>query len=409
MQFYALDIDKIRADFPVLARSVHNRPLVYFDNAATTQKPQVVIDALTDYYSNYNSNVHRGVHSLSQQATTAFEAVRDKVQAFIHARYRHEVIFTRGCTEAINLVAATWGRKNISAGDEILISAMEHHSNIVPWQMLCEEKGARLVVCPLLDDGSLNLEMLFSMMNSRTRLLALTHISNTLGTINPVKLITGKAHEKGITVLIDGAQALSHMEVDVQDIGCDFYTFSAHKIYGPMGIGGLYGREEVLSAMPPYQGGGEMIKSVSFERTTYNELPYKFEAGTPNVGGAIAFGAAIDYVNSIGLQTIARMEHELLTYATGRLLENPLVRIIGTSPEKASLISFMIDRIHPFDAGTIIDQLGIAVRTGTHCTQPLMDKLGIPGTIRASFAFYNTKAEIDRLIEAIGKVEEIFL
>ncbi|MBL7905916.1 MAG: cysteine desulfurase [Bacteroidales bacterium] len=409
MQFYALDIDKIRADFPVLARSVHNRPLVYFDNAATTQKPQVVIDALTDYYSNYNSNVHRGVHSLSQQATTAFEAVRDKVQAFIHARYRHEVIFTRGCTEAINLVAATWGRKNISAGDEILISAMEHHSNIVPWQMLCEEKGARLVVCPLLDDGSLNLEMLFSMMNSRTRLLALTHISNTLGTINPVKLITGKAHEKGITVLIDGAQALSHMEVDVQDIGCDFYTFSAHKIYGPMGIGGLYGREEVLSAMPPYQGGGEMIKSVSFERTTYNELPYKFEAGTPNVGGTIAFGAAIDYVNSIGLQTIARMEHELLTYATGRLLENPLVRIIGTSPEKASLISFMIDRIHPFDAGTIIDQLGIAVRTGTHCTQPLMDKLGIPGTIRASFAFYNTKAEIDRLIEAIGKVEEIFL
>jgi cysteine desulfurase/selenocysteine lyase len=409
MQFYALDIDKIRADFPVLARSVHNRPLVYFDNAATTQKPQVVIDALTDYYSNYNSNVHRGVHSLSQQATTAFEAVRDKVQAFIHARYRHEVIFTRGCTEAINLVAATWGRKNISAGDEILISAMEHHSNIVPWQMLCEEKGARLVVCPLLDDGSLNLEMLFSMMNSRTRLLALTHISNTLGTINPVKLITGKAHEKGITVLIDGAQALSHMEVDVQDIGCDFYTFSAHKIYGPMGIGGLYGREEVLSAMPPYQGGGEMIKSVSFERTTYNELPYKFEAGTPNVGGTIAFGAAIDYVNNIGLQTIARMEHELLTYATGRLLENPLVRIIGTSPEKASLISFMIDRIHPFDAGTIIDQLGIAVRTGTHCTQPLMDKLGIPGTIRASFAFYNTKAEIDRLIEAIGKVEEIFL
>jgi cysteine desulfurase/selenocysteine lyase len=335
--------------------------------------------------------------------------VRDKVQAFIHARYRHEVIFTRGCTEAINLVAATWGRKNISAGDEILISAMEHHSNIVPWQMLCEEKGARLVVCPLLDDGSLNLEMLFSMMNSRTRLLALTHISNTLGTINPVKLITGKAHEKGITVLIDGAQALSHMEVDVQDIGCDFYTFSAHKIYGPMGIGGLYGREEVLSAMPPYQGGGEMIKSVSFERTTYNELPYKFEAGTPNVGGTIAFGAAIDYVNNIGLQTIARMEHELLTYATGRLLENPLVRIIGTSPEKASLISFMIDRIHPFDAGTIIDQLGIAVRTGTHCTQPLMDKLGIPGTIRASFAFYNTKAEIDRLIEAIGKVEEIFL
>lgn len=409
MQFNALDIDKIRADFPVLARSVHNKPLVYFDNAATTQKPQVVIDALTDYYCNLNSNVHRGVHYLSQQATTAFEAVRDQVQAFIHARSRHEVIFTRGCTEAINLVASSWGRKYITAGDEILISAMEHHSNIVPWQMLCEEKGARLVVCPLLNDGSLDLEMLFSLMGSKTKLLALTHISNTLGTINPVKQITGMAHEKGITVLIDGAQALSHMQVDVQDIGCDFYTFSAHKIYGPMGIGGLYGREEVLSTMPPYQGGGEMIKSVSFEHTTYNELPYKFEAGTPNVGGTIAFGAAIAYVNSIGLQTIARMEHELLTYATGRLLEDPLVRIIGTSPEKASLISFMIDGIHPYDAGTIIDQLGIAVRTGTHCTQPLMDKLGIPGTIRASFAFYNTKAEIDRLIEAIGKVKEIFL
>lgn len=409
MQFNALDIDKIRADFPVLARSVHNKPLVYFDNAATTQKPQVVIDALTDYYCNLNSNVHRGVHYLSQQATTAFEAVRDQVQAFIHARSRHEVIFTRGCTEAINLVASSWGRKYITAGDEILISAMEHHSNIVPWQMLCEEKGARLVVCPLLNDGSLDLEMLFSLMGSKTKLLALTHISNTLGTINPVKQITGMAHEKGITVLIDGAQALSHMQVDVQDIGCDFYTFSAHKIYGPMGIGGLYGREEVLSTMPPYQGGGEMIKSVSFEHTTYNELPYKFEAGTPNVGGTIAFGAAIAYVNSIGLQTIARMEHELLTYATGRLLEDPQVRIIGTSPEKASLISFMIDGIHPYDAGTIIDQLGIAVRTGTHCTQPLMDKLGIPGTIRASFAFYNTKAEIDRLIEAIGKVKEIFL
>lgn len=409
MQFNAIDIDKIRADFPVLARSVHNKPLVYFDNAATTQKPQVVIDALTDYYCNLNSNVHRGVHYLSQQATTAFEAVRDQVQAFIHARSRYEVIFTRGCTESINLVASTWGRKYITAGDEILISAMEHHSNIVPWQMLCEEKGARLVVCPLLDDGSLDLEILFSLMGSKTRLLALTHISNTLGTINPVKQITGMAHEKGITVLIDGAQALSHMQVDVQDIGCDFYAFSAHKIYGPMGIGGLYGREEVLSTMPPYQGGGEMIKSVSFEHTTYNELPYKFEAGTPNVGGTIAFGAALGYVNSIGLQTIARMEHELLTYATGRLLEDPQVRIIGTSPEKASLISFMIDGIHPYDAGTIIDQLGIAVRTGTHCTQPLMDKLGIPGTIRASFAFYNTKAEIDRLIEAIGKVEEIFL
>jgi len=404
-----MKIEEIRADFPILSRLVHDKPLVYFDNAATTQKPQVVIDALVEYYSTLNSNVHRGVHYLSQQATEAFEAVREKVRVFVNARYCHEIIYTRGCTESINLVAATWGRANIRNGDEILISALEHHSNIVPWQMLCEEKGAKLTVCPILEDGSLDMAALAGLMTSRTRLLAVTHISNALGTINPVREITRMAHEKDIVVLIDGAQALSHMKVDVQDIGCDFYAFSAHKVYGPMGIGGLYGREELLNAMPPYQGGGEMIKSVTFERTTYNELPFKFEAGTPNVADVLGFGAAIDYVNGIGIENIAAIEHELLLYATHKFSSDPLIRIIGNAPEKASLISFMIDKIHPYDAGTIIDRFGIAVRTGTHCTQPLMDSLGIPGTIRASFAFYNTKEEIDKLMEAILKVEALFL
>jgi len=404
-----MDIEKIRSDFPILSRMVHNKPLIYFDNAATTQKPQVVIDALVDYYSNMNSNVHRGVHYLSQQATNAFEEVRVKIQKYLNAKYNYEIIYTRGCTESINLVAGTWGRANIGTGDEILISALEHHSNIVPWQMLCEEKRAKLRVCPILDDGSLDINALAELLTAKTKLLAITHISNTLGTINPVKEITRMAHEKGITVLIDGAQALSHMKVDVQDIGCDFYAFSGHKVYGPMGIGGLYGREEVLNAMPPYQGGGEMIKSVTFEKTTYNELPFKFEAGTPNVGDAIAFGAALDYVNAIGLEAISAYENELLRYATEKFKSDPLIRIIGTAPEKASLISFLIDKIHPYDAGTIIDQYGIAVRTGSHCTQPLMDSLGIPGTIRASFAFYNTKEEIDKLMKAITKVEELFL
>ncbi len=404
-----MDIDKIRSEFPILGRSVHNKPLVYFDNAATTQKPQVVIDALVDYYANLNSNVHRGVHFLSQQATTAFEEAREKIRKFLNARYNYEIIYTRGCTESINLVAGSWGRANIHAGDEILITALEHHSNIVPWQMLCEEKGAKLKVCPILEDGSLDMAALSQMLTTAVRLVAVTHISNTLGTINPVKEITRMAHEKGIVVLIDGAQALSHMKVDVQDIGCDFYAFSGHKVYGPMGIGGLYGREEVLNAMPPYQGGGEMIRSVTFEKTIYNELPFKFEAGTPNVGDAIGFGVALDYISNIGLDQIAAREHELLAYATERFKGDPLIRIIGNAPEKASLISFMIDKIHPYDAGTIIDQFGIAVRTGTHCTQPLMDSLGIPGTIRASFAFYNTREEIDKLMEAISKVEELFL
>ncbi|PKO97885.1 MAG: cysteine desulfurase CsdA [Bacteroidetes bacterium HGW-Bacteroidetes-9] len=405
----ASEIEKIRAGFPILSRTVHNKPLVYFDNAATTQKPQIVIDALLNYYTSLNSNVHRGVHFLSQQATAAFEEVRGKLRDFLNAAHSHEIIFTRGCTESINLVASTWGRVNIKAGDEILISALEHHSNIVPWQMLCEEKGAKLKVCPILDDGSLNMTAFSQLLSEKTKLVAITHISNTLGTILPVKEITRIAHEKGIVVLVDGAQALSHMPVDVQDIGCDFYTFSAHKVYAPMGIGGLYGREDLLNAMPPYQGGGEMIKNVTFENTTYNDLPFKFEAGTPNVGDVIAFGAAIDYVKNIGLDFIEAHEQELLRYATEKLSSNPLIRIIGNAPEKASLISFLIDKIHPYDAGTIIDQLGIAVRTGTHCTQPLMHSLGITGTIRASFAFYNTKEEIDRLIDAIAKVESFFL
>jgi cysteine desulfurase/selenocysteine lyase len=404
-----LDPEIIRADFPILSRKVHNKPLVYFDNAATTQKPQAVIDALVGYYTGINSNVHRGVHYLSQQATIAFEEVRGKIQHFVNAKFSHEIIYTRGCTEAINLVAASWGKVNVGKGDEILISGMEHHSNIVPWQMLCEEKGAVLKVCPLHPDGSLDMEAYSTMLGEKTRLVAITHISNTLGTINPVKEITRLAHEKGIAVLIDGAQTLSHMKVDVQDIGCEFYAFSAHKVYGPMGIGALYGKEDVLNAMPPYQGGGEMIKSVTFEKTLYNELPFKFEAGTPNVGDVIGFGAALDYISAIGIERIAAWEQELLRYATEKLSADPTIRIIGTAPEKASLISFLIEGIHPFDAGTIIDHMGVAVRTGTHCTQPLMDGLGISGTIRASFAFYNTKQEIDRLMEAIEKVKEFFL
>ncbi|MCB9014968.1 MAG: cysteine desulfurase [Lentimicrobiaceae bacterium] len=405
----ASDIEKIRADFPILKRQVHQKPLVYFDNAATTQKPQVVIDALVDYYTHLNSNVHRGVHFLSQQATIAFEDVRVKIQKYLNARFSHEIIYTRGCTEAVNLVAATWGRQNILPGDEILISAMEHHSNIVPWQMLCEEKGALLKVIPLLENGALDMNAFEVLLTDKTKLLAITHISNTMGTVNPVKEISRLAHEKGVTVLVDGAQALSHLKIDVQDIDCDFYTFSAHKVYGPMGIGGLYGRQELLNTMPPYQGGGEMIRNVTFEKTTYNDLPFKFEAGTPNVGDVLGFGAALDYVNSIGIESIAAYENLLLQYATERFNSDPLIRIIGTAPGKASLISFLIDKIHPYDAGTIIDHFGIAVRTGTHCTQPLMDSLGIPGTIRASFAFYNTFDEIDKLVEAIKKVEELFL
>lgn len=408
-QIQLLDPMVIRKDFPILSTMVNNHPLVYLDNAATTQKPQVVLNALIDYYTHYNANVHRGVHNLSQQATVAFEDVREKIRQFINARYSHEIIYTRGTTESINLVASTWGRKNIQAGDEILISEIEHHSNIVPWQMLCEEKQAHLKVIPIHENGTLNMEAFYQMLNSKVKLLAITHVSNTLGTITPLKELIEAAHANNTMVLVDGAQALSHIKVDVQDLDCDFYAFSAHKVYGPMGIGGLYGKEKILEAMPPYQGGGEMIQSVSFEKTTYNELPFKFEAGTPNAGGAIGFGAALDYVKKLGIENIAAYEHQLCAYATERLMENSNIRIVGTAPDKASVISFLIDRIHPFDAGTILDQMGIAVRTGNHCTQPLMEKYGVPGTIRASLAFYNTEAEIDVLIKGIAKVEQLFL
>lgn len=408
-QMQVLDPMVVRRDFPILSQKVNNRPLVYFDNAATTQKPQSVIQSLVDYYEGYNSNVHRGVHALSLKATNGFEGARETIRQFINARYTHEIIYTRGTTEAINLVASTWGRQNIKAGDEILISELEHHSNIVPWQLLCEEKNAVLRVLPVTDDGSLDLEAFSLLLNERTRLFAITHVSNSLGTINPLKELIALAHNNNTLVLVDGAQALSHIKVDVQDLDCDFYAFSAHKVYGPMGIGGLYGKENILDSMPPYQGGGEMIKSVTFQKTQYNELPFKFEAGTPNAGGAIAFATALDYVSSLGINTIAAYENELCAYATNRLLERGNIRLIGTAPEKAAVISFLIDKIHPYDAGTILDQLGIAVRTGNHCTQPLMDRYGLPGTIRASLAFYNTKDEVDLMIEGINKVETLFL
>ncbi|HLN52353.1 MAG TPA: cysteine desulfurase [Lentimicrobium sp.] len=404
-----LDPVLIRKDFPILSQKVNNRPLVYFDNAATTQKPRVVIEALTDYYTKYNANVHRGVHHLSLMATNAFEAARENIRQFINAGCNYEIIFTRGTTESINLIASSWGRQNIEKGDEILLTELEHHSNIVPWQMLCEEKQAKLKIIPINDDGTLNMDAFQLMLNKNTKLLALTHVSNSLGTINPLKEIIETAHDNNTLVLVDGAQALSHLSVNVIDLDCDFYTFSAHKMYGPMGIGGFYGKEKLLEAMPPYQGGGEMIRSVKFEKTTYNELPFKFEAGTPNVGDAIAFGAALDYIREIGIDNIAAYEQYLLDYLTTRIREDKSVRIIGTAPDKTSVLSFLVDNIHPYDTGTIFDQMGIAVRTGNHCTQPLMERLGILGTVRASMAFYNTTDEIDRLLEAIEKVKQLFL
>lgn len=405
----AFDPNVIRKDFPVLSQKVNNRPLIYFDNAATTQKPQVVIDAIVDYYTRYNSNVHRGVHHLSQIATQAFEDVREIIRAFINARNSFEIIYTRGTTESINLVASTWGRENIGQGDEILITELEHHSNLVPWQRLCEEKKAVLRVIPVKDDGSVDMDGYAALLTDKSKLLAVSHVSNSLGTVLPVKEMIAMAHANNTLVLVDGAQALSHIKVDVQDLDCDFYAFSAHKVYGPMGIGGLYGKEDLLNAMPPYQSGGEMISTVSFEKTVYNELPFKFEAGTPNVADTIGFGAAIKYISGLGIENIAAWEHELCRYATARLLEDPSITIVGTATEKASVISFLIDGIHPYDAGTILDQLGIAVRTGNHCTQPLMERLGIFGTIRASLAFYNTREEVDALIKGIAKVKELFL
>jgi cysteine desulfurase/selenocysteine lyase len=396
-----------RHHFPVLRQFVKGKPLVYFDNAATSQKPQVVIDAIMRYYQEENSNIHRGVHYLSEKATQAYEAARVKVQRFLNAGHHQEIIFVRGTTEAINLVAYSYGRPNVGKGDEVLISAMEHHSNIVPWQILCQEKEAALRVIPMNDDGELLLDRFESMLNERTKIIALVHVSNALGTINPVKQMIATAHQRGIPVMIDGAQAVPHMPVDVRDLDCDFYAFSSHKTFGPTGVGVLYGKLHHLEAMPPYQGGGDMIKSVTFEKTIYNDLPQKFEAGTPSIASGIGLGAAIDYLNNLDMQAVAGHEHDLLAYATQELSAIKGVHIIGRAKEKASVVSFVIDGIHPHDIGTILDDEGIAIRTGHHCAQPVMQRFGIPATARASFAFYNTKEEVDVLVQGIHKVIEV--
>ena len=399
-----IDSQKIRADFPILYQTVNGKPLVYFDNAATSQKPQVVIDAEANYYKEINANIHRGVHTLSQLATDAYEASRHKIQQHINAKFSHEVLFTSGTTHGINLVAN--GFTNfLKPGDEVMVSALEHHSNIVPWQMLCEKTGAKLVVIPMNETGELIRSEYERLLSDKTKIVTVNHISNALGTINPIQWMIEKAHEVGAAVLIDGAQATPHLKPDVQDLDCDFYVFSGHKICGPTGTGILYGKEEWLNKLPPYQGGGEMIASVSFEKTTYAELPHKFEAGTPNIAGGIVLGTAIDYLNEIGFENIAAYEHELLEYGTKRLLEIEGLKIYGTASQKTSVISFNLDGIHPYDVGTIIDKLGIAVRTGHHCAQPIMDFYQIPGTLRASFAFYNTKEEIDALVEAVKKAK----
>jgi cysteine desulfurase / selenocysteine lyase len=400
-------ISKIREDFPILHQLVYKKPLVYFDNAASTQKPRQVIDAIREYYEKDNCNIHRGVHYLSMKATEAYEETRNEVRDFIHAKNAYEIIFTKGATESLNLVASTFGKKFIKPGDEVITTIMEHHSNFVPWQQICLERNAALKVVTVNEDGGLRMEELYSMINEKTRLIALTHVSNVLGTINPVKEIVAYAHQQGVPILIDGAQGVSHLPVDVRDMDCDFYCFSGHKMNAPMGIGVLYGKEKWLEEMPPYQMGGEMIKDVYLDRTTFNELPYKFEAGTPNVEGVMGLRAAMRYLNDLGMQEIAAYEEHLLTYATNKLSEIGGIRFFGTSPHKASLISFLIGDIHHYDAGTIIDKMGIAIRTGHHCAMPLMDYLGIPGTLRASFAFYNTTEEIDLLIEAILKVKEM--
>jgi len=401
------DVEKVRADFPILSERVHGRPLVYLDNAATSQKPEAVIQAIANYYRYDNANIHRGVHLLSQRATDAYEATRAAVQRFIHARSASEIVYVRGTTEAINLVAQTYGQTHVAAGDEVLITALEHHSNIVPWQMLCDLKGAKLRVAPINHRGELLLDEFEKLLGSRTKIAAFAHVSNALGTINPAREMIRMAHAKGIPVLVDGAQAVPHMPVDVQDLDCDFYAFSAHKMYGPTGIGILYGKAELLEAMPPYQGGGDMISSVTFERTTYNKVPHKFEAGTPNIAGVAGLGAAIAYIESIGIEAIGAREHEVLLYGAERLEATPGVRLIGTADNKAGVLSFVLENIHPHDIGTILDQEGIAVRTGHHCAQPVMDFFCIPATVRASLALYNTKEEIDALIAGIEGVKEM--
>jgi cysteine desulfurase/selenocysteine lyase len=402
-----LDVQAIRAEFPILERTVRGKPLVYLDNAATSQKPRFVLDAIARYYEEENANIHRGVHYLSERATADYEKVRERVQRFLNAAKSSEIIFVRGTTEGINLVAQTYGRTHVGPGDEVLITAMEHHSNIVPWQMLCAEKSAKLRVAPINDRGELVIEEFESLLGPRTKIAAFTHVSNALGSVNPVRRMTEMAHRRHIPVLVDGAQAVPHMAVDVQAIDCDFYTFSGHKIYGPTGIGVLYGKAALLDAMPPYQGGGDMISSVTFERTTYNKVPYKFEAGTPDIAGVIGLGAALEYVTDVGMDAIASHEHELLGYATRQISTIPGLRLIGTAAEKAGVLSFVLNDIHPHDIGTILDQEGIAIRTGHHCSQPVMDRFCIPATARASLALYNTREDIDALARGIERVREV--
>jgi len=403
------DVARIRAEFPILTRLLaHGRPLVYLDNAATSQKPQAVIESVCGYYGCNNANIHRGVHTLSVEATQAYEAARRKMQRFLGAERPEEIVFVRSCTEAVNLVAQTWGRANVRPGDEVLITHMEHHSNIVPWQILCEQNGATLRVAPIDDSGELRIDEFERLLSDRTRIAAFTHVSNALGTVNPVRELVELARKVGAVTLIDGAQAAPHLPIDVRGIGCDFYCVTGHKMFGPTGAGALYGRYALLDAMPPYQGGGEMIKSVTFEKTEYNAVPHKFEAGTPNISGVVGLGAAIDYVERVGLAAIGAHERDLLEYATAQLSAIPQVRLYGVARHKAAVVSFTIDGVHPHDAGTILDQQGVAVRTGHHCAQPVMDRFGIPATCRASFALYNTREEVDALVSGVRKVIEVF-
>jgi cysteine desulfurase/selenocysteine lyase len=401
------DVEKVRRDFPILQQQVHGKPLVYLDNAATTQKPLAVMKAIEDYYRRDNSNIHRGVHTLSERATEHYEVARTAIQHLLNAAHSKEIIFVRGTTEAINLVAQTYGRQNVGSGDDVLITAMEHHSNIVPWQLLCEEKGAKLRVAPINDEGELLLGEFEKLLGPKTKIVAVSHLSNALGTINPVREIVRMAHARNIPVLVDGAQAAPRMPVDVQELDCDFYAISGHKMYGPTGIGALYGKTSLLEAMPPYQGGGDMIASVTFEKTVYNRLPYKFEAGTPNIADTIGLGAAVEYLERLGLEDIERHEHDVLSYATEQVSAIPGVTIVGTAKEKAGVLSFTIEGIHPHDIGTILDNEGIAVRTGHHCAQPVMQRFGIPATARASFGLYNTREEVDALAAGIHKVIEV--
>jgi cysteine desulfurase / selenocysteine lyase len=402
------DAERARADFPILEQRVHGKPLVYLDNAATTQKPSAVIEALNHYYRFDNANIHRGVHSLSERATVGYEGARAKVREFINAASDKEIVFVRGTTEGINLVAATWGRANVRAGDEVLITAMEHHANIVPWQMLCEQAGAQLRVAPITDAGELMLEEFERLLSARTRLVAIAHCSNAIGTIVPVERVVERAHAAGALVLVDGAQAVAHLAVDVRALDCDFYAFSGHKLYGPTGIGVLYGKERWLEGMPPYQGGGDMIRSVTFEKTVYNDLPHKFEAGTPHIAGAIGLGTAIDYVKGLDRRAVEAHEHELLAYATAALSDVPGARVIGRAREKTGILSFVLDCAHPHDIGTVLDHEGVAIRTGHHCAMPLMQRFGLPATARASLALYNTRGDVDALISGIHRVRELF-